>query len=203
VNGADGPGSGEDGHPLRTLAANRRPGLDQAQDRPLSREEMKEMLQVAEIYRSYTRLLSKKLDELKRGPPRIQLRAEAVRHSLSISAGRAAFSLTNDCSPTTYDPFLPPPANPPTEGVVTAARAPRSSFSWPAPTRARRERPGVAIQDLEIARHSSPVALVRQRQGIPRRAGQKAPAARGIRGSCDTQPARRRPRGNACWMVCW
>jgi mevalonate kinase len=49
-----------------TLAANRALVSTKRKTRPLSREEMKEMLQVAEIYRSYTRLLSKKLDELKR-----------------------------------------------------------------------------------------------------------------------------------------
>jgi hypothetical protein len=49
-----------------TLAANRAMVSTKRRTRPLSREEMKEMLQVAEIYRSYVRVLSKKLDELKR-----------------------------------------------------------------------------------------------------------------------------------------
>jgi len=46
-------------------------------------------VQVAEIYRSYTRLLSKKLDELK--PPGLHVFSfgqKPSRHSLSISAGR-------------------------------------------------------------------------------------------------------------------
>ena len=49
-----------------TLAANRALVSTRRKTRPLSREEMREMLQVAEIYRSYTRFLSKKLEQLKR-----------------------------------------------------------------------------------------------------------------------------------------
>ena len=49
-----------------TLAANRALVSTRRKTRPLSREEMREMLQVAEIYRSYTKFLSKKLDQLKR-----------------------------------------------------------------------------------------------------------------------------------------
>jgi len=51
-----------------TLAANRALVSTKRRTRPLSPEERKEMSQVAKIYRSYTRLLSKKLDELKRRP---------------------------------------------------------------------------------------------------------------------------------------
>jgi len=49
-----------------TLAANRALVSTKRKTRPLSPEEKKEMLQVAEIYRSYTRVLSKKLQQLKR-----------------------------------------------------------------------------------------------------------------------------------------
>jgi hypothetical protein len=49
-----------------TLAANRALVSTRRRTRPLSPEEKKEMLQVAEVYRGYTRLLSKKLDQLKR-----------------------------------------------------------------------------------------------------------------------------------------
>jgi hypothetical protein len=49
-----------------TLAANRALVSTRRKTRPLSREEMREMLQVAEIYRSYTKFLSKKLDQLNR-----------------------------------------------------------------------------------------------------------------------------------------
>jgi hypothetical protein len=52
-----------------TLAANRALASTKRKIRPLTPEERKEMVQVAEIYRSYTTLLSKKLDELKRRAP--------------------------------------------------------------------------------------------------------------------------------------
>jgi hypothetical protein len=53
-----------------TLAANRALVSTRRRTRPLSPQERKEMLQVAEVYRSYTRQLSKKLDQLKRREPR-------------------------------------------------------------------------------------------------------------------------------------
>jgi hypothetical protein len=49
-----------------TLAANRALVSTKRKTRPLSPKEKKEMLQVAEIYRGYTRVLSKKLEQLKR-----------------------------------------------------------------------------------------------------------------------------------------
>src|SRR6202171_3787918 len=73
-----------------TLAANRALVSTKRRTRPLSREEMKEMLQVADIYRSYTRQLSKRLDQLKREASRSSGngRDRRVAHYRSYSDGQ-------------------------------------------------------------------------------------------------------------------
>jgi len=53
-----------------TLAANRALVSTRRKTRPLSPQERKEMLQVAEIYRSHTRRLSKKLEDLEQSSPK-------------------------------------------------------------------------------------------------------------------------------------
>ena len=80
-----------------TLAANRALVSTRRKTRPLSREEMREMLQVAEIYRSYVRVLSKKLDELKRrastysgsGPSKRLLRYSSTVTSVLLAMTKA------------------------------------------------------------------------------------------------------------------
>src|SRR2546422_6073674 len=64
---------------------------------------------------------------------------------------------------------LPPPA----EGVVDLHERKQLVQLRLRQTELRGEGPGVAVEDLEIARRSSPVALIRQRQGITRRDGEK------------------------------
>jgi len=58
-----------------TLAANRALVSTRRKTRPLSPQERKEMLQVAEIYRRQTRRLSEKLEKLEARPARRSRRA--------------------------------------------------------------------------------------------------------------------------------
>src|SRR5438105_3406927 len=64
----------------------------------------------------------------------------------------------------------PPPS---TEGVVQLHQREKLVQLRLRQTELGREGPRVAVQDFEIARRPSPVALVRQSKGIPRRNGQK------------------------------
>src|SRR2546422_4792581 len=64
----------------------------------------------------------------------------------------------------------PPPS---TEGVVELHQRKKLVQLRLRQSELGRERPRVAVQDLEVARRPSPVALLRQPQGIPGRGGEK------------------------------
>src|SRR5207245_3774802 len=62
---------------------------------------------------------------------------------------------------------------PPTQGVVQLHQREELVQLRLRQPELGRERPRVAIEDLEIARGAAPVALLRQREGIPRRVGKE------------------------------